>query len=94
MGQAGKALRQVLETYGISQSSLATALRVDRPIVFRWFHQQTDPTAETVAEIVKAIRGINPEASKEFVKLYLGDCTEDEPTALVIPASSQLPQSI
>ncbi len=93
MGQAGKALRQVLETYGISQSSLATALRVDRPIVFRWFHQQTDPTAETVAEIVKAIRGINPEASKEFVKLYLGDCTEDEPTALAIPASSQLPQS-
>lgn len=93
MGQAGKALRQVLEIYSISQSNLATALGVDRPIVFRWFHEHTDPTAETVSQIVKAIRTINPEASKEFVKLYLGDCTEDEPTALVIPASSQLPQS-
>jgi hypothetical protein len=42
MGRAGKALKQALETYRISQNKLAVALSVDRSIVFRWFHEQTD----------------------------------------------------
>lgn len=93
MGQAGKALRQVLETYGINQSSLATALGVDRPVVFRWFHEQTDPTAETVASIVRVLRQINPTAAKEFIRFYLVDLTQDAEMDLVATSSQELPKS-
>jgi transcriptional regulator with XRE-family HTH domain len=93
MGQAGKALRQVLETYGINQSSLATALGVDRPVVFRWFHEQTDPTAETVASIVRVLRQINPTAAKEFIRLYLVDLTQDGEMDLVATPVQELPKS-
>jgi transcriptional regulator with XRE-family HTH domain len=91
MGQAGKALRQVLETYSISQSSLATALGVDRPIVFRWFHEHTDPTAETVAGIVEVLRGINPDAAEAFIRLYLGGFSQSIET--VSTSERQLPPS-
>jgi transcriptional regulator with XRE-family HTH domain len=93
MGQAGKALRQVLETYGINQSRLATALGVDRPVVFRWFHEQTDPTAETVASIVRVLRQINPTAAKEFIRFYLVDLTQDAEMDLVATPSQELPKS-
>jgi transcriptional regulator with XRE-family HTH domain len=93
MGQAGKALRQVLETYGINQSSLATALGVDRPVVFRWFHEQTDPTAETVASIVRVLREINPIAAKEFIRFYLVDLTQDGEMDLVATPVQELPKS-
>ncbi|GET43326.1 helix-turn-helix domain-containing protein [Microseira wollei] len=73
MGRAGKALRQILDTYGISQNKLAGALGVKRYVVFRWFHEQTDPNAETVAEIVKVLKEIEPSAAEEFVRLYLGE---------------------
>jgi transcriptional regulator with XRE-family HTH domain len=73
MGRAGKALRYVLDTYGISQNKLATVLGVKRYVVFRWFHEQTDPNAETVAEIVKVLKQIEPSAAEEFVRLYLGE---------------------
>jgi transcriptional regulator with XRE-family HTH domain len=73
MGRAGKALRQTLETYKISQNKLAVALNVDRAVVNRWFHEQVDPNAETVAEIVKALLKLNPTSAEAFVKLYLGD---------------------
>ncbi|MGQ4646428.1 HNH endonuclease domain-containing protein [Lyngbya aestuarii] len=76
MGKAGQALRQVLESYKISQSALATGLGVERPIVFRWFHERTDPTAQTVSEIVQALHKINPSAAKDFVQAYLGDLTQ------------------
>jgi transcriptional regulator with XRE-family HTH domain len=76
MGKAGQALRQVLEAYKISQSALATGLGVERPIVFRWYHEQTDPTAETVAQIVQALQVINTSAAKAFVQAYLGDLTQ------------------
>jgi len=73
MGKAGQALKQTLEMYNISQNSLAVALGVERGSVYRWVHEVRDPNAETVVEIVKAIRGINPAAAEEFVKLYLGN---------------------
>lgn len=73
MGKAGQALKQVLEKYGISQNSLAVALGVERGSVYRWVHEVRDPNAETVVDIVKAIRGINPSAAEEFVQLYLGN---------------------
>ena len=75
MGKAGQALRKVLEFYNISQSLLAKELGVERPIVFRWFHERTDPTAETVAEIVQTLRHINISAATDFVEAYLGNLT-------------------
>lgn len=77
MGRAGKALKRTLETYNISQNKLAVALGVERNKVFRWFHEQVDPTAETVADIVKALNNINPSAANKFIELYLGDLVDD-----------------
>lgn len=76
MGRASQALRQVLETYGISQNSLAVAMGVERGSVSRWFHDQRDPTAETVVEIVHALKQINQDAARDFVKIYIGDVLE------------------
>ncbi len=81
MGRAGQALKQALGTYGISQNKLAVALGIERTIVNRWFHERADPSAETVADIVKALKEINPAAAEKFVELYLGELIkgEDEP---------------
>jgi plasmid maintenance system antidote protein VapI len=73
MGKAGQALKQVLEQYGISQYSLSVAMDVERNNVHRWVNEKRDPTAETVVEIVRALKKLNPEASKSFVQIYLGD---------------------
>lgn len=73
MGKAGKALRLVLQTYGISQNKLAVALGVRGSVVYRWFHELIDPTGDTIAEIAKALQGLNPAAAEEFVRLYLGE---------------------
>lgn len=78
MGKAGEALRQVLESYGISQNKLAVTLGVKPSVVFRWFHEQTDPSAETVRSIAKALQGIDPAAAKEFVRLYIGDIADQD----------------
>ncbi|QDZ38909.1 hypothetical protein FRE64_02515 [Euhalothece natronophila Z-M001] len=93
MGRAGQALREVLESYSITQSQLATALGVERPIFFRWYHEQTDPSAERVTEIVQAIQAINSEASREFVEIYLGNLTTSQPQELTKFNAEQLPQS-
>ena len=78
MGKAGEALRQALETYGISQNKLAVALGIERGSVYRWVHEIRDPTAETVRDIVKALQRIEPAAAEKFVELYLGDLIKDE----------------
>ncbi len=72
MGRASQALKQVLDTYGISQNQLAVTMGVERGSVFRWYHDKRDPTAETVVEIVEALKTLNFQASQEFVDLYLG----------------------
>lgn len=77
MGKAGKALKQVLETYGITQNKLAVVMGTRRSNVGRWFHQQIDPTGDTIAEIVAALRKIEPTAAEDFVRLYLGDSMRD-----------------
>jgi transcriptional regulator with XRE-family HTH domain len=77
MGRAGKALKQTLAAYKISQNKLAVVLEVDRAVVNRWFHEQVDPSAETVVEIVRALISLNPSAAKEFIQLYLGDLLKD-----------------
>ena len=78
MGRAGKALQQVLENYDISQNKLAVALGVRRSVVYRWYHELTDPTAETVVEIAEALKSINPEAAAEFIRLYVGDFLQSD----------------
>ncbi len=78
MGRASQALKKVLETYNISQNRLAVALGIDRSAVFKWFHEQREPTSETIVEIVKSLKTMNPDAAKEFVRLYLGEIVEDD----------------
>ncbi|MFB2768727.1 helix-turn-helix domain-containing protein [Pelatocladus sp. BLCC-F211] len=78
MGKAGKALKQVLETHGISQNQLAVTMGTGRPNVHRWVYEIRDPVAETVLEIRDALQKINPVAAKDFIRLYLGDDFEDE----------------
>lgn len=73
MGKAGRALKQVLENYDISQYNLSVVMDVERNNVYRWVNEKRDPTAETVLEIVRALKSINPEAAKAFVDLYLVD---------------------
>jgi transcriptional regulator with XRE-family HTH domain len=93
MGKAGGALKQTLEQHGISQNQLAVTLGVERPIVFRWYHGQVDPTAETVAEIVEALQSIRPKAAESFVRLYLGVSTQTEQVSLTLTSPSELPVS-
>ncbi len=73
MGRAGKALKQVLKVHNISQNKLAVALGVRGSVIYRWFHEKTDPTGDSIADIAKALQGLNPAAAEEFVRLYLGD---------------------
>ena len=89
MNQAGKALKEVLETYRISQNRLAVTMGVNRSSVFNWVSQSRDPSASAVLNILNALRQINPEAAKEFVKLYLNESMEDE---LVREPKSKLEQ--
>lgn len=76
MGKAGKALRQVLTTYGISQNQLAVTMGVGRSTVHYWFKETQDPLAETVTEIIAALQKIDESAAKDFVRLYLGSIAE------------------
>ncbi len=78
MGRAGKALREVLTQYGISQNSLAVKMGLQRSAIYKWFHEERDPTAETVADIVKALKSLNSEAAEAFVKLYLGNILKED----------------
>jgi len=76
MGKAGKALRQVLTTYGISQNQLAMTMGIGRSTVHYWFKETQDPLAESVIEIIAALQKIDENAAKDFVRLYLGSIVE------------------
>lgn len=71
MGRAGKALKQVLETYSITQNRLAVTMGIDRSNVSRWVSEERDPTGEAIAEIKIALEKLQPEAANEFVRLFL-----------------------
>jgi transcriptional regulator with XRE-family HTH domain len=77
MGTAGKALKQVLASYGISQNKLAIAMGDRRSNVSRWVNEERDPTAETLLAIREGLQKLNPEAAQEFVRLYLGNGGEE-----------------
>ncbi len=78
MGKAGKALRKVLETYGISQNKLAVVMGTGRSTIHYWFNEIRDPSAEAVLEIRNALRSIDSAAAEEFTRLYWDDLVEDE----------------
>lgn len=76
MGRASTALKQVLDTYGISQNKLAVTMGISRANVGRWYHG-LDPSAENIALVAEALKVLNIEAAQEFVKLYLGTIVDD-----------------
>lgn len=78
MGRAGKALKHLLETYGISQYQLAATMEIDRSNISRWVSEERDPSAEAAFAIKTALQTLQPEAARAFVKLYLGNGEADE----------------
>jgi transcriptional regulator with XRE-family HTH domain len=76
MGRASVALKQVLDTYGISQNKLAVTIGISRANVGRWYHG-LDPSAENIVLIAEALKALNIEAAREFVRLYLGVIVEE-----------------
>ncbi|HIK33671.1 MAG TPA: helix-turn-helix transcriptional regulator [Oscillatoriales cyanobacterium M59_W2019_021] len=48
MSQAGRALSQVLTTYGISQNQLAVAMGINRSTIFHWVNETRDPISEAL----------------------------------------------
>lgn len=78
MGRAGQALREVLTKYGVSQNKLAVTMGLKRSAVYKWFHEERDPTAETVEAIVIALKTLEIDAAKEFVYLYLGEILDED----------------
>jgi plasmid maintenance system antidote protein VapI len=77
MGKAGQVLRQVLEEYEVSQYSLAMALNIERNSVYRWVNEKSDPSGETILELVRALKELKPDAAKAFVEGYLLDEVKD-----------------
>ncbi|MBW4484512.1 MAG: helix-turn-helix domain-containing protein [Tildeniella torsiva UHER 1998/13D] len=77
MGKAGQVLRQVLEEFEVSQYSLAAALDIERNSVYRWANEKSDPSGETIVDIVRALKTLQPLAAKAFVERYLGEEVKD-----------------
>ncbi len=78
MGKAGKALKQVLETYSITQYRLALTMQISRSNTHRWIHEIVDPTGDSILEIRDALEIINPAAAREFTQLYWGRAIDPE----------------
>lgn len=72
MGKAGKALKQVLEAYDISQNRLAVEMGIGRSNVHRWVNDVADPVGDAIIEIRDALEQIHPKAAEEFTRLYWG----------------------
>ena len=77
MGKAGVALKQVLESYGITQNKLAVTMEISRSNIHRWIYEVVDPAGDSIIEIRNALRKIDPAAAEEFIKLYLHDADEE-----------------
>lgn len=79
MGKAGRALKQVLESYDITQNRLAVVMGIGRSNVHRWIYEAADPVGDAILEIRNALRSINPAAANEFIQLYLKDTDDEQP---------------
>lgn len=78
MGKAGKALKKVLENYGISQNQLAIAMGISPANVSRWVNESRDPVGDTIVEIKNGLEKFDPAAAEEFVMLYLYNSNRGE----------------
>jgi transcriptional regulator with XRE-family HTH domain len=77
MARAGKALKQTLQDYGISQNRLAVTMGIARSTVHYWFNETQDPQADTIPAIVAALEAIEPAAVRTFLEAYLGRSLTD-----------------
>lgn len=77
MGKAGKALKRVLETYGISQNQLAIAMGISPANVSRWVNESRDPVGDAIVEIKNALEKLDPAAAEDFVMLYMYNSSRD-----------------
>jgi plasmid maintenance system antidote protein VapI len=50
MGKAGRALKQVLEAYGINQTRLAIEMKVPSSNVNRWVNETRDPSGDAIVK--------------------------------------------
>ena len=82
MGKAGKSLKQVLESYEITQNRLAVEMGIGRSNVHRWVNELADPVGNAILDIRDALEKINPAAAEEFIRLYLSRSGEDEGRSL------------
>lgn len=71
MGKAGRVLKTVMQSYGISQGKLAAAMGIGASNVYRWANEIRDPGSETVMKILEALEKLNPDAAAEYRKLYM-----------------------
>jgi len=78
MSKAGSALRQVLDSYSITQYQLSEIMGVNRSNFSRWLRGERDPLAEVVVEIYRALKSVNPIAASEFIRLYLEVSPDEE----------------
>jgi len=67
----------VLKTYGISQNKLAVTMGVERTTVYKWYHEEREPSGETIERIVRALAKIDPIAARAFVEVFLGELIND-----------------
>jgi transcriptional regulator with XRE-family HTH domain len=73
MGKAGKALKRILEIYGISQNQLAVTMGIARSSINGWVNETRSPTSDAILEIRKGLQKLNIEAAEEFIRLYLSE---------------------
>ena len=77
MGKAGYVLKQVLEQYSITQYQLAANLGINRTSVYRWCNGKIDPTGDTILEILRVLKAMNPKAAEAFVTQYISSELDD-----------------
>jgi transcriptional regulator with XRE-family HTH domain len=77
MGKAGRVLKTVMQTYGISQGKLAAAMGIGASNVYRWANEIRDPGSETVMSILAALEKLNPDAAIEYRRLYMSPDSEE-----------------
>ena len=77
MGKAGRVLKAVMQSYGISQGKLAAVMGIGSSNVYRWANEIRDPGSETVMSILAALENLNPDAAAEFRKLYMSPDQEE-----------------
>jgi len=71
MGRAGKALKSVLQQYGISQNRLAVTMGVARSTVNQWVNEVSDPLADSIPDIITALDTLEPTAAQIFLQRYI-----------------------